>query len=181
MGGSLKSGRSGLMWPITLLPSLIWYQHALSVSQQYYPYHMFGAIDDGRGVLLSNLAPVLTIGFYLKISLRVLGLILTPVGFLFFIVGLISPTRRRDEHLLYSWLISLVAYLLVFAHGNLEHGYYQIVLAPLCAIFIAKGALWLHNVNETRGALATLVPNWVRCLTRRPAYGYCLGECLSCF
>ena len=60
-----------------------------------------------EGVLLSNLAPVLTIEFYLKISLRVLGLILTPVGFWFFIVGLISPTRRRDEHLLYSWLISL--------------------------------------------------------------------------
>jgi 4-amino-4-deoxy-L-arabinose transferase-like glycosyltransferase len=170
-------GRFLKKWPfwayvaITLLPSLVWYQHALGVSQHYYPYHMFGAIDHGRGVLLSNLAPVLTIEFYLKISLRVLGLILTPVGFWFFIVGLISPSRRRDEHLLYSWLISLVAYLLLFAHGNLEHGYYQIVLAPLCAIFIAKGALWLHNVNEVRGALATLVPNCVRCLSKTQQTG----------
>ena len=45
----------------------------------------------------------------------------------------------------------------------------KFVLAPLCAIFIAKGALWLHNVNEVRGALATLVPNWVRSFIIRPS------------
>jgi hypothetical protein len=66
--------------------------------------------------------------------------------------------------------------LFVFAHGNLEHGYYQLVLAPLCAIFIAKGALWLYSVTKTRGALATLVPNWVLCLTKNQHTGIVLAN-----
>lgn len=38
-----------------------------------------------------------------------------------------------------SWLISLFAYLAIFATGNVQHDYYQIILIPLVCIFLAKG------------------------------------------
>lgn len=40
---------------------------------------------------------------------------------------------------IYSWILSMLAYLIIFAGGNVRHDYYQIMLVPLLSLLIALG------------------------------------------
>src|SRR5262249_44551003 len=127
---------------LTAVPALLWYGHAIRISQQYYPFVMFGNVNEhGQGILLSNLAPLATLTFYWRILKRIIGLIVTPPGLPFFVLGIVIKLKTREEYLLYMWLISLTAYLLILATSNVVHQYYQLLLTPLCAVFMAKGFL----------------------------------------
>lgn len=41
-----------------------------------------------------------------------------------------------------SWAAGMVAYLVVFATGNVQHDYYQAMLAPCLTFLVAKGVHW---------------------------------------
>ncbi|MEK7065363.1 MAG: hypothetical protein AAB961_00075, partial [Patescibacteria group bacterium] len=54
---------------------------------------------------------------------------LIPLGF-----GLV--TRDRIARL---WLLGGLLYLIIIATGNVQHDYYQILLLPIIAVYVAKG------------------------------------------
>lgn len=68
--------------------------------------------------------------------------ILSITGGFLFLLGLIVKPFARSNYLLHFLTISSFLYVVVFATGNVQHDYYQILLTPVLAIFLARG-FWL--------------------------------------
>lgn len=84
---------------------------------------------------------------------RIGKLILGYWGLIPFGIGLISPVMKKE-----GWVSGLLAaggliYLSVFAAGNVQHDYYQVILLPIISIYTAKGlAFLLTNRTFSRPA-----------------------------
>jgi hypothetical protein len=84
-----------------------------------------------------------------RIGLQILGTWATG----FAILGLLSKTKSKitQKMNLFDWItISLsfgwLLYLAVFATGNVQHDYYQILLIPIVSILVAKGAIFFFDI-----------------------------------
>lgn len=77
------------------------------------------------------------------IAERLGKLILAYGGFVLFWLGIILKPIRKNIFF-YTFLLSSISYIVVFARGNVQHDYYQIPIIPSLAIFMALGAreLW---------------------------------------
>lgn len=71
-----------------------------------------------------------------KLMLGYWGLI--PLG-----LGLISQQTRKEGWITHLLGLGGLIYLSVFAAGNVQHDYYQIILIPVIAIYTAKGIVFL--------------------------------------
>ena len=60
-------------------------------------------------------------------------------GLPFVILGILFKPGNREKLLFFTFLISSLIYVHVFATGNVQHDYYQILITPTLAIFFAKG------------------------------------------
>jgi hypothetical protein len=69
-----------------------------------------------------------------------LGVILLALSF----VGL---RKMKEGVFLLSFLISSILYVCVFATGNVQHDYYQILIMPSLAIFFALGSYYLLKLH----------------------------------
>lgn len=58
-------------------------------------------------------------------------------GTVFFALSFFPLQKKQLIH--YSWWLGLVAYLVVFATGNVRHDYYQILLIPAVCLSVALG------------------------------------------
>lgn len=76
---------------------------------------------------------------------RIGRLILGYWGLVLLSFGIIRKPKNWFFHL---WLLSLVFYLTVFATGNVQHDYYQIILIPIISIFVAKGVIFLFQAPK---------------------------------
>src|SRR3989338_10308843 len=56
------------------------------------------------------------------------------------VIGLISKIKEKDTWFFFTFIIASLLYISVFATGNVQHDYYQILIVPTLAIFFAKGA-----------------------------------------
>ncbi len=65
----------------------------------------------------------------------------------------------RQEGALMLGALGMLAYLVVFATGNVQHDYYQIFLVPILALMWARGAAWLISLGRgwQRLSLVTIV------------------------
>ncbi len=54
-------------------------------------------------------------------------------------IGIILKPSSKSRWFLHAWLLGLLAYLVVFATGNVTHDYYQIFTLPIIAIFTGMG------------------------------------------
>ena len=83
---------------------------------------------------------------------RIAKLILGGWGIGLLIPGLAAKLSDRYEKpnwFFHVWLLGMVAYLVVFATGNVQHDYYQIILVPILCIFLALGSVTLwENVKR---------------------------------
>ncbi|PIR59091.1 MAG: hypothetical protein COU69_01730 [Candidatus Pacebacteria bacterium CG10_big_fil_rev_8_21_14_0_10_56_10] len=52
---------------------------------------------------------------------------------------------RAFDQLTLAWLAGNLLYLVVFATGNVQHDYYQIMLVPGLAVAVARGGDWLWH------------------------------------
>lgn len=66
-------------------------------------------------------------------------LILGYWGLIPFGLGLIIKTIEKEGWFFHLWLLGGLGYLAIFASGNVTHDYYQVVLIPIVAVFVAKG------------------------------------------
>lgn len=70
-------------------------------------------------------------------------LILGYFGLIPLALGLLPKPKEKEGWFYHIWLLGMLAYLAVFATGNVQHDYYQIITIPIICIFIAKGIIFL--------------------------------------
>lgn len=122
---------------ILLVVSALYYYNA---HQLYVIYsNTFGIWDYGTGKWL-NWDLLLSWKFYNRIIFSNIGeRLLTYGGFIAFIIGLFVTKNEREKVVVF-WLIAVGVSILIAAHGNFAHDYYQMpVLLP--ASFIIAGAI----------------------------------------
>ncbi len=83
--------------------------------------------------------------FHWLFAKRMGELILGFWGLIPFGLGLlVKPTK--EEGWFFRWLLAgSLMYLVVFATGNVQHDYYQILLLPVVSIYVAKGFVFLFT------------------------------------
>ena len=74
---------------------------------------------------------------------RIGKLILGTWGTVFLIMGIGVKQKTNFFHI---WGLSMLSYLFIFATGNVQHDYYQILLTPIIAVFSSLGLEWLLSV-----------------------------------
>ena len=113
-----------LFGAIALLPSLAWYWHAHSVSEQFYPYHFFGA----GGFHIEPLS------WYWKIARLTVLSSLTVVLFAVAVAGVFIGQRDSDQRVFRWWGGAMLLFVLVVGYGN-RHPWYQLPFVPIAAAF----------------------------------------------
>lgn len=76
--------------------------------------------------------------FFERINNLILGGYLT----VFMILGAIT---KHKKYLLISFVVSALAYILVFQGGNLQHEYYQTLILPVLAMMVGVGINFVFN------------------------------------
>lgn len=77
---------------------------------------------------------------------RIVKLILGGWGVGLLSIGLIRPINqigKKGAGVFLVWIVAMIVYLAVFATGNVQHDYYQIILVPILCVFLGIGAEWL--------------------------------------
>lgn len=89
--------------------------------------------------------------FYWLLSDRIGREILSVTGTFLYTLGLIlrprdgSPRSEAGNYFLHFWMLSIFAYFVIFASGNVNHDYYQMLFVPIASIFLAKGFVYLFS------------------------------------
>jgi hypothetical protein len=76
-------------------------------------------------------------------------------------IGLMRRPRGEESWYGHVWALGGLAYLVVFATGNVTHDYYQVILVPVLAVFLARGVDWLlfeTPAGLSRAVVWTLTP-----------------------
>lgn len=74
---------------------------------------------------------------------RLAKLILGYWGIVLFGLGVLIRSKKSEKWFYHLWLVGGILYLSIFAGGNITHDYYQAILMPIVAVFVAKGFLSL--------------------------------------
>ncbi len=81
--------------------------------------------------------------FWWLFARRVAELILGFWGLILLGVGLVVKPTKEEGWGTRFLLAGSILYMVVFAAGNVQHDYYQILLLPVVSIFVAKGIVFL--------------------------------------
>lgn len=81
--------------------------------------------------------------FYWLFSQRIASLILGYWGVVPFALGLMLPQDKKEGGFLRLLLIGGLLYLAIFAGGNVQHDYYQIILLPAVSLYVGKGLAYM--------------------------------------
>lgn len=81
---------------------------------------------------------------------RLSKLILGYWGLLPFALGLLSLPKISHRWFFHLWLLGILAYLAVFAGGNVTHDYYQSITTPVVSVIVGLGLVALFDKTYTR-------------------------------
>ncbi len=87
---------------------------------------------------------------------RIGNLILGYWGLIPFGLGLAASVTKKEGWFFRFWAIGVLTYFIVFASGNVQHDYYQILIIPALAIFTAKGIVSLLQYKRSGMVVAAL-------------------------
>ncbi|MDZ7587307.1 MAG: glycosyltransferase family 39 protein, partial [Patescibacteria group bacterium] len=79
---------------------------------------------------------------------RLNRLIFATGGFVLFTIGILNSYFNKTRALIFVWLLSVVAYMTIFAMGNVTHDYYQLPIMPVGAILVAFGFWAIVNASK---------------------------------
>jgi len=83
--------------------------------------------------------------------------ILTVFGSVLFFIGLLFRPNFKEGWFLHLLAFSSILYLLIFATGNVQHDYYQILIIPALSIFAARGVvILLEGIPNFIGRIFTI-------------------------
>jgi len=121
---------------ICLLPFLWWRRWIIQFPEGIPAY---------AWLLNSNLIRFKGAWFYWLFAERIGKLILGYWGLIPFGLGLMIRPEKKEGWIFRWWILGLLLYLVVFATGNVQHDYYQILLLPVISLYVAKGLVFLLN------------------------------------
>ena len=123
---------------LTVLPFIAWRIH-ISKYPEGVPAYQW--LFNGNGIRFKGA------WFWWLFSERIGHLILGTWGVGLFLLGMIRQVKNKitgtNIWFFHYWLTGLIIYLIVFATGNVQHDYYQIILVPILCIFLAIGTDFL--------------------------------------
>lgn len=115
---------------ISLLPLILWRRWILQFPE---------GIAVNTWLLNSNGIRFKGAWFHWLFATRLGDLILGFWGLIPFGLGLAALPSKK-EGWVFRWMaLGALLYLIIFATGNVQHDYYQILLIPVIAVFVAKG------------------------------------------
>lgn len=124
----------GLYGLLSLVPVLLWRQWILRYPEGIPVYWW---LLNAGGIRFKGA------WFYWLFAERLGKLILGYWGLIPFGLGLLVKPSK-EEGWFFRWLlVGSLLYLIVFAAGNVQHDYYQIVILPTAAVYLAKGLEYL--------------------------------------
>jgi len=138
-----------LYFALSSLPFILWGAYANYFNARI-PYCTFSFADSWlkiiqtRGMLEHWFSP----GFYAFVGGSIIFLLLTPLGFIGLVAGVLTIKPGNPRKILYSWLGAIIFYFYVLAGINGSHIYYHLVLLPLAAIFFGFSVEWLLNKEK---------------------------------
>jgi hypothetical protein len=117
-------------WIIGLLPLVLWRKWILQFPEGI---AVNSWLLNGNGIRFKGA------WFHWLFATRLGDLILGFWGLIPFGLGLaLAPSKK--EGWIFRWMgVGALLYLIIFATGNVQHDYYQILLIPVIAVFVAKG------------------------------------------
>lgn len=134
--GAMKQGSLYLYIFLALIPFVLWRLWASRFPEGIPAYTW---LLNGNGI---RFRPAF---FRWIFAERVGKLILGYWGLIPFAIGIIRKPHAKFGWFFHWWLLGMLAYLFVFATGNVTHDYYQIIITPTIAIFVALGIDSLRN------------------------------------
>jgi hypothetical protein len=101
--------------------------------------------------------------FWWLFAKRIGELILGFWGLILLGLGLITKSGKEEKWFTWLLLAGTLGYLVVFAAGNVQHDYYQILLLPGISIMAAKGIvfLWSNTVLSRAASRMLLVASCI--------------------
>ncbi|MDZ7587280.1 MAG: hypothetical protein U0946_05985, partial [Patescibacteria group bacterium] len=107
---------------LSLIPFLLWRYH--------YSLHPEANFDTSW---LFNRTGIRFTGAFFRwlIYDRMNRLIFATGGFVLLIIGLLRSYLDKKKALVFVWFLSVVAYMTIFAMGNVTHDYYQLPIMPV--------------------------------------------------
>jgi len=126
---------------VVLLPALLWYWHAYSIAQNFYPHHFFG----GGGLRLE------TAGAYERIAAFTTTASLTPILVVLASAGLFLTRSSIAARPFRWWLCAMLLFIIVAGKGN-RHPWYQLPLVPVSAAFAGAACAFLAGKISSRRA-----------------------------
>lgn len=115
---------------IALSPLYLWRQWILQ-----YPEGIpaFTWLLNGNGIRFKGA------WFHWLFAERVGNLILGYWGLIPFGLGLVLKPTKNEGWVSRLWLLGALLYFIIVATGNVQHDYYQILIIPVVAVYVAKG------------------------------------------
>jgi 4-amino-4-deoxy-L-arabinose transferase-like glycosyltransferase len=130
---------------LTAIPSIVWSFHSRKISELFPNNFYAGNFDFSNWIYLPTF---LNYEFYKAIFFWLSGLILTPVGFTLFLIGLFIKTKPKGDILLKAWLTGVIIFDLIFHQHAYTHEYYHLPLLPVASIIIGKAWWFLFEDNN---------------------------------
>lgn len=127
----IKNISSYLYLLLLLLPLLLW---RWWISQFPEGIPAFTWLLNGNGIRFKGA------WFRWLFAERLGKLILGYWGLIPFALGFLQKSKNYFFHV---WALAGVVYFALFATGNVQHDYYQIVLIPIISVLVAKGIVFL--------------------------------------
>ena len=149
----LKNKKVYAMLILVLLPTVLWYAHTrANLYSESGISIVFGNTRSLQSLIKGDFENVsfLHYPFYKNIVSEMYGVMLTPIGFVLFFLGLaFSFIKYKKEGLnfFHWWLISVIISFLIISDQVQRHDYYKIILVPVAAVFIGYGLDRLYSFS----------------------------------
>jgi hypothetical protein len=115
---------------ISLLPLVLWRRWILQFPEGI-PVSTW--LLNGNGIRFKGA------WFHWLFAVRLGDLILGFWGLILFGIGLAATPLKKEGWFFRWWVFGALLYLIIFATGNVQHDYYQILIIPVVCIYTAKG------------------------------------------
>lgn len=152
---------NGYLWLfviVMVIPFILWRIH---ISQFPEGIPAYTWLFNGNGIRFKGAF------FWWLFEERIAKLILGGWGIGLLVLGILRIPgfeSKKSDYFFHFWGLGMLLYLVVFATGNVQHDYYQIILVPILSIFLGFGADFLFmrvrgifNVWLARGVLSVSI------------------------
>ena len=160
-----------LVSSVSILGWMAWAHHVNSINPALAGASWFDMATAGRGVWQQ----LFKLSFYKFVGGSIIFLLLTPIGFIGMIAGLLYIPCGWKRSVLFMWLAAILAYFIVLSGANSGHIYYHLHLLPPAAVLFGYGVQKLLMLPDRMRNLfrSKLFLAFLALIVCGYLYGYC--------